>query len=76
MQLIWIVISFGLFLSIIKVNTINWFILWMEITLFGAILFLMIFEGGRSRYLIQFLPAIISLSSFGIIEKMNSKGVE
>ena len=52
-------------------NDIYYFLL---LSIFGGILFLMIFEGGKARYLIQFLPQILLVSSIGlnnIIEKAN-----
>ena len=36
------------------------------LSVFGGILFLMIFEAGKSRYLIQFFPQITIISSIGI----------
>lgn len=35
----------------------------MRLTILGGFLYLLIFEGGRSRYLIQFLPAYLILAS-------------
>lgn len=69
-QIIWIVISIGIFAYPFFYKE-SPYQLWMQITVFGAILFLMIFEAGRTRYLIQFLPAIITVSSLGLagIEK-------
>ncbi|MER0122318.1 hypothetical protein ABPH35_02960 [Streptococcus sp. ZJ93] len=64
-QIIWIIISLGLLLFCKFYNTKNLYQLWMQITIFGGLLFLFIFEAGRSRYLIQFLPAIITVSSIG-----------
>lgn len=39
------------------------FIQVLRLTLVGGFLFLLIFEGGRSRYLIQFLPIILILAT-------------
>lgn len=65
-QILWIVIILGMILySIFYPDFKNSLNLWVQITIFGGILFLMIFEGGRSRYLIQFLPAILWNSSIG-----------
>lgn len=65
-QILWIVIILGMILySIFFPDFKNSLNLWVQITIFGGILFLMIFEGGRSRYLIQFLPAILWNSSIG-----------
>jgi hypothetical protein len=35
----------------------------MRLTILGGFLYLLIFEGGRSRYLIQFLPAFLILAT-------------
>lgn len=47
----------------------------MRLSLIGGFIFLLIFEGGRSRYLIQFLPAFVILAtlnfSFTIKELKN-----
>ncbi|MGT2910163.1 hypothetical protein ACVR1I_00415 [Streptococcus cameli] len=65
-QLIWILTVFGIvvYSYLFRSSQLN-VALWLQITLFGGFLFLMIFEGGRTRYLIQFLPCIVLLSSLG-----------
>ncbi|WP_027972111.1 glycosyltransferase family 39 protein [Streptococcus plurextorum] len=63
-QPIWVVVSLGLFLaswSYRKDRRVNVLLL----SVFGGILFLMIFEGGKARYLLQFLPQILLLASLG-----------
>jgi len=35
----------------------------LRLTIIGAFLFLLLFEGGRSRYLIQYLPAFLILGT-------------
>jgi integral membrane protein (TIGR03766 family) len=65
MQIIWITVVIGLVLSTFFFNEKSFIFSWMTISLFGGLLFLLIFEGGRSRYLIQFLPAIFILSAQG-----------
>ena len=37
----------------------------MRVSLIGGFIFLLIFEGGRSRYLIQFLPVFLLLATLG-----------
>ena len=65
-QMIWIVAVIGILVYSFTFKSSPYHVaLWLQITLFGGFLFLMIFEGGRTRYLIQFLPAIILLSSLG-----------
>ncbi|WP_342668886.1 glycosyltransferase family 39 protein [Streptococcus henryi] len=64
-QLTWLILLYGLALSIKiykEVEEVNF----LQLTIFGGMLFLMIFEGGKTRYLIQFLPQIILLSSLGL----------
>ncbi len=72
-QLIWIVVVVGVTLFPLYFNPSNFYQLWMQITIFGGLLFLMIFEAGRSRYLIQFSPAILTISSLGYYYCMQSK---
>lgn len=63
-QPIWVMVSLGLFLtawSYRKERQVNFLLL----SVFGGILFLMIFEGGKARYLLQFLPQILLLASMG-----------
>ena len=65
-QMIWIVAVIGILVYSFTFKSSPYHVaLWLQITLFGGFLFLMIFEGGRTRYLIQFLPAILLLSSLG-----------
>lgn len=39
---------------------------WLAVSMFGAIMFLLIFESGHSRYLIQFLPIMLCMSGVGL----------
>lgn len=64
-QINWLLMTLGLILYSLNYTTENYFNLWMQITVFGGLLFLLIFEAGRSRYLYQFMPAIISISASG-----------
>ena len=64
-QLVWIVMSLGLVMALWKYrpdNRVNFLIL----AVFGGLLFLQIFEGGKTRYLIQFLPQILLVSALGL----------
>ncbi|HFR3504985.1 TPA: hypothetical protein ACHVAK_001838 [Streptococcus suis] len=48
----------------------------LALSVFGGFLFLMIFEGGKGRYLIQFLPQILILSGLGYSKMLSRwKGV-
>lgn len=63
-QLVWIFMALGLVWALWKYRAddrLNFLIL----AIFGGLLFLQIFEGGKTRYLIQFLPQILILSALG-----------
>ncbi|GAB2027628.1 hypothetical protein OfM2_15320 [Lactovum odontotermitis] len=64
-QLVFILMVIGVFLSVIRKEDYNFNHIWLLLTLMGGMAFLLIFEGGRSRYLIQFLPSIVLLSGIG-----------
>lgn len=72
-QGIWLIMALGLCLATAiadrrqKVNL-------LLLATFGGLLFLQIFEGGKGRYLIQFLPQILLLSAVGW-EKYSRKGI-
>lgn len=77
-QLVWISIVFGLVLYSFYYSDKLSFNLWMQITIFGALAFLIIFEAGRTRYMYQFMPAILFISSFGygnLYEKLSLRKV-
>lgn len=63
-QLIWVIVLLMAFITSVKSNRQN--IQLLKCTILGGFIFLLLFEGGRSRYLIQFLPYIITLASVGI----------
>lgn len=62
-QVIWLVLIICLFASLFENNEIMVF---LKMGIVGFFLFLLLFEGGRSRYLIQFLPILIITSSCGL----------
>ncbi len=64
-QLVWIVMSAGLVLVYLKRKNDDDFH-FLSLAVFGGLLFLTIFEGGKTRYLIQFLPQILLLASIGL----------
>lgn len=41
-------------------------LLWLILALLGSFAFLMLFESGRSKYLIQFLPIYVLMASIGL----------
>ncbi|MFR0553521.1 hypothetical protein ACLUXD_02675 [Loigolactobacillus coryniformis subsp. coryniformis] len=61
-QVLWILILLGVMLSFLE-RTFLFRVLRM--TFFGLLIFLLFFEGGRSRYMIQFLPVIYILAVVG-----------
>ncbi|MFT8741612.1 MAG: hypothetical protein ABF765_07705 [Liquorilactobacillus satsumensis] len=61
-QLFWLVFSLILLLG---VNYIDEFSQVFRLAIIGGLSFLLLFEGGRSRYLIQFLPVFLLL--FGLV---------
>jgi integral membrane protein (TIGR03766 family) len=65
MQIIWIVVLVGLMGSF-KINSKKYDTLCGKLTIVGAFLYLLLFEGGRSRYLIQYLPFFLIVSSIGL----------
>ena len=64
-QLIWIVLSAGLLGAYLKRRDTDAFN-FLSLAVFGGLLFLTIFEGGKTRYLIQFLPQILLVASIGL----------
>lgn len=73
-QVIWIIMSLGLILAVRKYQADDVHNLLM-LAIFGGLAFLLIFEGGKTRYLIQFLPQILLLSSLGLsqLKKIGKK---
>ncbi len=57
-QVIWV---FGLLLILFAWDDQRGLIQVLRVSVIGAFLYLLIFEGGRSRYLIQYLPAFLLL---------------
>ncbi|MGT2674166.1 hypothetical protein [Streptococcus rupicaprae] len=63
-QFVWVGVSLGLVFYFWKPQD-QMDKRWLALSLFGGLLFLQIFESGKSRYLIQFLPYILFLSALG-----------
>lgn len=61
-QVVWIILLLCMFGSCF-VYSENFYISFCQLSLIGGLMFLLIFEGGRTRYLIQFLPIMLMLSS-------------
>lgn len=77
LQVVWIIIIIGLLTAycfIIKNN--NQLLFFLSLSIFGGMLFLQIFEGGKTRYLIQFLPQILIISAIGLHKLKNSSSHE
>lgn len=63
-QLIFIIMVLGILLSTLK-NKYDFKLMWLLLSMIGIMVFLLLFEGGRSRYLIQALPIFVLLSGYG-----------
>lgn len=64
-QMIWVLMALGLVLASLRFRPDDLESNFLILSVFGGLLFLAIFEGGKTRYLIQFLPQILLLSSLG-----------
>ncbi|CAH1850265.1 hypothetical protein [Convivina intestini] len=62
-QIFWIMILISILGSL---KDASWFSQFLKYSAVGFFTFLLLFEGGRSRYLIQFLPILLVLSNLGI----------
>ncbi|WP_423364016.1 hypothetical protein [Mycoplasma sp. P36-A1] len=71
MHLSWLFTIVGLILAYTKKD--NYYILVLKVSILGCLLFLLIFEGGRSRYIIQFLPLIYLVAIYGYYNFVNNK---
>ena len=72
-QAVWIVMALGLVFVLWKYRP-NDSLNFLSLAVFGGLLFLQIFEGGKTRYLIQFLPQILILSAVGLTQYPQSLG--
>ncbi|WP_131542045.1 glycosyltransferase family 39 protein [Streptococcus sp. X13SY08] len=63
-QLIWVLFVLGVVFFYIKIAERSMERV-LSLALFGGLLFLQIFEGGKSRYLIQFLPQMLLIAAIG-----------
>ncbi|MFD0898606.1 glycosyltransferase family protein [Loigolactobacillus binensis] len=61
-QVLWILIMLGVVFSFLERSFLCRV---LRMTFFGLLVFLLFFEGGRARYMIQFLPVIYSLAVVG-----------
>mgnify|MGYP003361950990 CR=1 FL=1 len=66
-QLIW---SVCLALIVFTISSETWRVQVFKYGVVGFMLFLLIFEGGRSRYVVQFLPLMMVLSTVGAVNLM------
>lgn len=64
-QCIWAIMVLGLVLGLWRYRPDDT-LQFLSLAVFGGLLFLMIFEGGKTRYLLQFFPQILLLSSIGL----------
>ena len=69
-QLVWVI---AILLIILSYPVKDYFVQILKYTVVGGFLFLLLFEGGVSRYMIQYLPFIITLIPYGVLSiKMRS----
>lgn len=57
--------TIALMTALFSIKSSNMFASLIRLTIVGAFMFLLLFEGGRSRYMVQFLPFIITLTGVG-----------
>lgn len=62
-QLFWILTLFGVVACYLNSS---WFAQFLKLSIVGFYVYLLLFEGGRSRYVIQFLPCMIFAMSLGL----------
>lgn len=63
-QIVWIFTLIGIMFTLFKRKKEAWIGI-LILSMLGGFLYLLLFEGGRSRYLIQFLPVIVPLAAYG-----------
>lgn len=73
-QMIFVLVAIGVALSgwyngVKQEKIINW----LQLAALGGILFLLIFEGGRSRYLMQFMPTMTLIAASGFESLLEKK---
>ncbi|MBM7636059.1 glycosyltransferase family 39 protein [Streptococcus saliviloxodontae] len=71
LQMTWLFLILGLVLFSLFPTTFGMKEHFLILSLLGGLLFLMIFEGGKTRYLIQFSPQIFLLSALGFQSFLN-----
>jgi len=72
-QVVWVVMAAGLVFALWKYRSSDE-MNFLTLAIFGGLLFLQIFEGGKTRYLIQFLPQILILSAVGLSQYPQALG--
>ncbi|MSD83550.1 hypothetical protein GKC32_04530 [Lactobacillus curvatus] len=68
-QIVWLFTLFFIFCGLF--NTQDWHVSTVSLTLFGGLLFLLIFESGGTKYLFQYIPFICLLSAVGFVQLAN-----
>lgn len=63
-QLVWVVTLFGLVGSFLAFDQTSFL---LKLVIVGGMVFLLLFEGGRSRYLVQFMPFFVLLAGSGLV---------
>ena len=71
-QIIYIIMILGILLSTLKARY-DFKVMWLLLSMIGLMAFLLLFEGGRSRYLIQALPVFVILAAYGYHSKFETQ---
>ena len=69
-QAVWVIVIIGMILAY---DNDSFFVQINKYTIVGGFIFLILFEGGVSRYMIQYLPFIMILSVFGFFDLKKEK---
>ncbi|WP_461240955.1 glycosyltransferase family protein [Paucilactobacillus sp. N302-9] len=72
-QILWILTLIGVLFCY---GNSSLFAQFLKTSIIGFYIFLLLFEGGRSRYVIQFLPCIFLAMSFGIDNVLKSVNIK
>lgn len=72
-QLVYIFLILILVLGYKSPSKLTHIILSLKLSIIGSLVYLLIFEGGRSRYLIQFLPQMVLLAGISLSLYLSDK---
>jgi hypothetical protein len=64
-QIVFMIMICRILRSTLRRKHYDFMTMWLHLALIGGMLYLLVFEGGRSRYLVQFLPVFVILCGIG-----------